>query len=49
MIYITHRMSEVYEICDRITLLRDGKIVFTDLIEMWITTVFWPESWARRM
>lgn len=33
MIYITHRMSEVYEICDRITLLRDGKLVFTDLIE----------------
>lgn len=32
MIYITHRMSEVYQICDRITLLRDGKLVFTDLI-----------------
>ncbi len=33
MIYITHRMSEVYEICDRITLLRDGKFVFSDDIE----------------
>jgi ribose transport system ATP-binding protein len=33
MIYITHRMSEVYQICDRITLLRDGKLVFTDRIE----------------
>lgn len=33
MIYITHRMSEVYRICDRITLLRDGKLVFTDLIQ----------------
>ncbi len=32
MVYITHRMSEVYEICDRITLLRDGKFVFTDEI-----------------
>lgn len=30
MIYITHRMSEVYQICDRITLLRDGENVFTD-------------------
>lgn len=30
MVYITHRMSEVYQICDRITLLRDGKNVFTD-------------------
>lgn len=33
MIYITHRMSEVYQICDRITLLRDGKLIFSDLIE----------------
>ncbi len=33
MIYITHRMSEVYRICDRITLLRDGKLIFTDDIQ----------------
>ncbi|MCU6760759.1 Ribose import ATP-binding protein RbsA [uncultured Roseburia sp.] len=33
MVYITHRMSEVYQICDRITLLRDGKNVFSDEIE----------------
>ena len=33
MIYITHRMSEVYQLCDRITLLRDGKNVFTDDIK----------------
>ncbi len=32
MIYITHRMSEVYQMCDRITLLRDGKKVFSDEI-----------------
>lgn len=32
IIYITHRMSEVYKICDRITLLRDGELVFTDEI-----------------
>ncbi len=30
MVYITHRMSEVYQICDRITLLRDGKLIFSD-------------------
>lgn len=30
MVYISHRMSEIYRICDRITLLRDGKNVFTD-------------------
>lgn len=33
MVYITHRMSEVYQICDRITLLRDGKNVFSDEIK----------------
>jgi len=33
MVYITHRMSEVYQICDRITLLRDGKLIFSDDIE----------------
>ena len=33
MVYITHRMSEVYQICDRITLLRDGRNVFTDDIK----------------
>ncbi len=33
MVYITHRMSEVYQICDRITLLRDGRNVFSDAIE----------------
>ena len=33
MFYITHRMSEVYRICDRITLLRDGKLIFSDKIE----------------
>ena len=30
MVYITHRMDEIYQICDRITLMRDGKIIFTD-------------------
>lgn len=33
MVYITHRMSEVYQICDRITLLRDGQNIFTDEIK----------------
>ena len=33
MVYITHRMSEVYQICDRITLLRDGKHIFSDVIQ----------------
>ncbi|MCL2248128.1 MAG: sugar ABC transporter ATP-binding protein [Oscillospiraceae bacterium] len=29
LIYITHRMEEVFEICDRVTVLRDGEYVNT--------------------
>ena len=30
IIYISHRMAEIFEICDRVTVMRDGKIVRTD-------------------
>ena len=30
IVYISHRMEEVFEICDRITVLRDGRRVLTD-------------------
>ncbi|WP_224768112.1 sugar ABC transporter ATP-binding protein [Metabacillus idriensis] len=30
IIYISHRMEEIFEICDRITVLRDGKFVATE-------------------
>jgi ribose transport system ATP-binding protein len=30
MVYISHRMEEVFEICDRITVLRDGRRVLTE-------------------
>ncbi|EGT4637446.1 sugar ABC transporter ATP-binding protein [Clostridioides difficile] len=29
IIYISHRMEELFEICDRITIMRDGKTVLT--------------------
>ncbi len=29
LIYISHRMEEIFSICDRVTVLRDGKSVFT--------------------
>ena len=32
IIYISHRMSEIYELCDKITVLRDGRLISTDLI-----------------
>lgn len=30
VIYISHRMEEIYQICDRITVLRDGKHIVTE-------------------
>lgn len=27
LIYISHRMQEIFRICDKITILRDGKLV----------------------
>lgn len=30
IIYISHRMDEIFEVCDRITVLRDGKNVVTE-------------------
>ncbi len=32
IIYISHKINEIFEICDEITVLRDGKFVTTDLI-----------------
>ena len=33
IVYISHRMEEVFEICDRITVLRDGRIVLSDHLD----------------
>ena len=30
IVYISHRMEEVFEVCDRITVLRDGRVVLTE-------------------
>ncbi|WP_047152389.1 sugar ABC transporter ATP-binding protein [Aneurinibacillus tyrosinisolvens] len=30
IIYISHRMDEIFQICDRVTILRDGKYVTTE-------------------
>lgn len=29
LIYISHKMDEIFEICDEISVLRDGKLVMT--------------------
>lgn len=33
IIYISHKMDEIFQICDEITVLRDGQFVITDLAE----------------
>src|SRR5699024_493334 len=30
---ITHRMDEIHELCDRLTVLRDGQYISTDYVE----------------
>jgi ribose transport system ATP-binding protein len=32
IIYISHRMAEIFSLCDRVTVFRDGRYVSTDLI-----------------
>ncbi|PSH58952.1 sugar ABC transporter ATP-binding protein [Phyllobacterium sophorae] len=33
IVYISHRMAEIFSLCDRITIFRDGRYVATDPIE----------------
>ena len=33
IIYISHKMSELWEVCDRVTVMRDGQYVSTEIIK----------------
>ena len=33
VVYISHRLEEVFRICDSVTILRDGRVVSTDLVK----------------
>ena len=33
IIYITHKLDEIFEICDEVTILRDGEFIGSDMIE----------------
>ena len=33
IIYISHKMDEIFQICDRVTVLRDGKYIDTKLVQ----------------
>ena len=36
-IYISHRLKEVFDICQSVTVLRDGQVMKSDAIENWTT------------
>lgn len=33
IIYISHRIEEIFDICDRVSIMRDGKLILTDNIK----------------
>ncbi|MBI1190822.1 MAG: ATP-binding cassette domain-containing protein [Tepidisphaera sp.] len=33
IIYVSHRMGEIFQVCDRVTVLRDGKFVATNVVK----------------
>lgn len=58
IVYISHRMSEVFQLADRVTVLRDGQLVGTQtasaldedqLIEMMTGRHLYPRTRARRV
>ncbi|MGV0819481.1 sugar ABC transporter ATP-binding protein [Martelella sp. AMO21009] len=38
-IYISHRLKEVFDICQSVTVLRDGQVMKSDAIENWTTSL----------
>ncbi len=32
LIYVSHRMAEIFQVCDRVTVLRDGRFVATNVV-----------------
>jgi ABC-type sugar transport system ATPase subunit len=33
IIYVSHRMGEIFQVCDRVTVLRDGKFIATNVVK----------------
>lgn len=44
VVYVSHRLKEIFDLCDRITILKDGALVSTDA-----TSDLTPDELVRRM
>ncbi len=51
IIFITHRMEEMFKICDRVSVMRDGKYIVTrdirDITMRELVSYMVGRSWAR--
>src|SRR5215213_1797061 len=48
VIYISHRLDELYAVCDRVTIMRDGKTIDERPIAGRARSSWWRACWARR-
>lgn len=48
-IYISHKLEEIYRICDRVTVIRDGSVVSSKNIDEWTSDAMIEDMIGRKM
>lgn len=49
LIYVSHRMGEIFQVCDRVTVLRDGRFVATSVVDEIDETTLIEQMIGRRI